>query len=129
LAAANTARRHALPGTPLLALAGRLFGTHGAGRAALRSRASNRCQQGLERLDQHAHDPRARVFHHPPGATEAELKICTLTNLYNQRPTWLINAHAQLDAAVFAAYGWPPDLAGEQIISRLPELKHSREPA
>ena len=25
----------------------------------------------------------------PPGATEAELKKRTLTNLYNQRPTWL----------------------------------------
>jgi hypothetical protein len=29
-----------------------------------------------------------------------------LTNLYNERPAWLANAHAKLDAAVAAAYGW-----------------------
>ena len=39
--------------------------------------------------------------------SETELKKRTLTNLYNQRPTWLANAHATLDAAVFDAYGWP----------------------
>jgi hypothetical protein len=30
----------------------------------------------------------------------------TLTNLYNERPAWLAHAHAKLDAAVAAAYGW-----------------------
>jgi hypothetical protein len=35
----------------------------------------------------------------------SELKKRTLTNLYNQRPTWLMNAHRALDEAVFAAYG------------------------
>ena len=30
----------------------------------------------------------------PPGLSDAELKKRTLTNLYNQRPTWLANAHA-----------------------------------
>ncbi len=39
------------------------------------------------------------------GASEAELKRRTLTNLYNARPTWLDNAHKRLDPAVFAAYG------------------------
>ena len=48
----------------------------------------------------------------------------TLTNLYNERPTWLANAHRTLDAAVFAAYGWPeatdPDsLYDEAILERL----------
>jgi hypothetical protein len=43
----------------------------------------------------------------PPGLDPADLAKRTLTNLYNQRPTWLANAHADLDAAVFAAYGWP----------------------
>lgn len=42
----------------------------------------------------------------PEGASEAELKKRTLTNLYNSRPTWLANAHASLDRAVWAAYGW-----------------------
>ena len=36
----------------------------------------------------------------PEGATGAELKKRTLTNLYNQRPAWLANAHADLDRAV-----------------------------
>ena len=35
-----------------------------------------------------------------------ELKKRTLTNLYNQRPTWLDLAHKKLDEAVFADYGW-----------------------
>ena len=43
----------------------------------------------------------------------------TLTNLYNQRPTWLANAHATLDAAVAAAYGWPADLTDAEILERL----------
>ena len=36
----------------------------------------------------------------------AKLKKRTLTNLYNERPAWLANAHAKLDAAAAAAYGW-----------------------
>jgi hypothetical protein len=35
-----------------------------------------------------------------------KLKKRTLTNLYNEMPTWLKNVHAKLDEAVFAAYGW-----------------------
>jgi hypothetical protein len=42
----------------------------------------------------------------PEGASDAELKKRTLTNLYNQRPTWLDNAHKKLDRAVLSAYGW-----------------------
>ncbi len=44
----------------------------------------------------------------PPGASQEDLKERTLTNLYNERPAWLEQAHARLDEAVFAAYGWPP---------------------
>ena len=62
----------------------------------------------------------------PPGASEAELKKRTLTNLYNQRPTWLDNAHRKLDAAVFAAYGWPSDLTDEEILERLLTLNLKR---
>jgi type II restriction/modification system DNA methylase subunit YeeA len=65
----------------------------------------------------------------PPGATEAELKSRTLTNLYNQRPTWLANAHRALDDGVFAAYGWPADLADEEILARLLDLDLVRDPA
>ena len=39
-----------------------------------------------------------------------ELKKRTLTNLYNARPQWLADAHAALDAAVAAAYGWDADI-------------------
>lgn len=43
------------------------------------------------------------------GASDTEQKKRTLTNLYNARPTWLQNAHAALDRAVWDAYGWPED--------------------
>ena len=42
-----------------------------------------------------------------------ELKTRTLTNLYNQRPQWLANAHAALDSAVAAAYNWPAGISEE----------------
>ena len=62
----------------------------------------------------------------PPGASEAELKKRTLTNLYNQRPTWLELAHKKLDTAVFTAYGWSDDLTDEQILERLLALNLER---
>ena len=48
------------------------------------------------------------------------------TNLYNRRPTWLDIAHMKLDAAVFAAYGWPADLTDEEILARLLALNLAR---
>lgn len=50
----------------------------------------------------------------------------TLTNLYNERPTWLALAHAKLDEAVAAAYGWPADLSDEEILKRLLALNLER---
>jgi hypothetical protein len=50
----------------------------------------------------------------------------TLTNLYNQRPTWLDLAHQKLDAAVLSAYGWPEDLSDEEILERLLKLNLER---
>jgi type II restriction/modification system DNA methylase subunit YeeA len=51
-----------------------------------------------------------------------ELARRTLTNLYNQRPTWLDLAHQRLDAAVAAAYGWhAPPAADADILARLLE--------
>jgi hypothetical protein len=38
------------------------------------------------------------------AAKDARLKKRTLTNLYNERPTWLKLAHERLDRAVLAAY-------------------------
>ena len=62
----------------------------------------------------------------PEGATEAELKQRTLTNLYNQRPAWLDMAHRKLDEAVLDAYGWPHDLTDEDILARLLALNQER---
>lgn len=62
----------------------------------------------------------------PTDASAAELKRRTLTNLYNQRPTWLDNAHAALDGAVADAYGWPADLAESEILERLLALNLER---
>ncbi len=62
----------------------------------------------------------------PEGISAAELKRRTLTNLYNQRPTWLDNIHARLDAAVADAYGWPADLADGEILERLLALNLER---
>ena len=63
---------------------------------------------------------------HPDGVSAAELRRRTLTNLYNQRPTWLDNAHRRLDAAVSDAYGWPADLADGEILERLLALNLER---
>ena len=56
----------------------------------------------------------------------AKLKKRTLTNLYKERPTRLDLAREKLDAAVAAAYGWPADLSGEQILEQLLALKSER---
>ena len=50
----------------------------------------------------------------------------TLTNLYNERPAWLANAHAKLDAAVVAAYRFAVDLTDEQILEKLLALNLER---
>ena len=47
------------------------------------------------------------------------LKKRTLTNLYNARPQWLADAHAQLDDAVAAAYGWPGDITDDAALREL----------
>jgi type II restriction/modification system DNA methylase subunit YeeA len=54
------------------------------------------------------------------------LKKRTLTNLYNQRPAWLANAHKDLDEAVAAAYGWPADLSDDEVLERLLTLNLKR---
>jgi len=56
----------------------------------------------------------------------ARLKKRTLTNLYNERPTWLEMAHKRLDEAVASAYGWPADLSDEEILERLLALNLER---
>jgi type II restriction/modification system DNA methylase subunit YeeA len=55
-----------------------------------------------------------------------ELKRRTLTNLYNARPAWLVNAHRVLDEAVAAAYGWEAYIDEGEVLRRLLELNHER---
>ncbi len=78
-------------------------------------------------------------------AAEEQLKKRTLTNLYNERPTWLAHTHRDLDRAVAAAYGWPEALADraqpentdavdrktaeEEILKRLFDLNQARAKA
>ena len=50
------------------------------------------------------------------------LKKRTLTNLYNARPQWLADAHAALDTAVAAAYGWPADISDDDAVQVLLRL-------
>jgi hypothetical protein len=57
-----------------------------------------------------------------------KLKARTLTNLYNERPTWLALAHEKLDVAVFAAYGWDPSMSDDQLLESLLALNLQRGP-
>jgi type II restriction/modification system DNA methylase subunit YeeA len=57
------------------------------------------------------------------------LKKRTLTNLYNERPAWLANAHKRLDDAVFGAYGWPADLSEDELLAKLLALNLERATA
>lgn len=60
---------------------------------------------------------------------EIELRQRTLTNLYNQRPTWLDQAHKTLDTAVATAYAWndyTPETPDQEILQRLLQLNLGR---
>ena len=82
----------------------------------------------------YVHDPDARgigIVRYPrlvPRDAEcaANLKARTLTNLYNQRPTWLALAHEKLDASVFSAYGWNPAMSDDQLLESLLALNLER---
>ncbi|MDT7953315.1 MAG: hypothetical protein RQ966_17565 [Acetobacteraceae bacterium] len=66
-------------------------------------------------------------------AAAAILRSRPLTTLYNTRGkpegAWLDALHRALDAAVAAAYGWPDDIADDEVLARLLALNHAREPA
>ena len=60
------------------------------------------------------------------AVSQSELKRRTLTNLYNERPTWLDLAHKRLDEAVFAAYGWAADVGDGEVVAGLLALNLER---
>ena len=68
--------------------------------------------------------PKQPVPRNDDAATE--LKRRTLTRLYNARPQWLANAHAEVDAAVADAYGWEADVDEGEALRRLMELNDAR---
>ena len=59
-------------------------------------------------------------------AAATALKTRTLTSLYNARPQWLADAHAELNAAVAGAYGWSPDISDDDALAELLALNGSR---
>ncbi len=61
--------------------------------------------------------PKRPVPRDEPAAKE--LKARTLTTLYNARPQWLADAHAALDAAVAAAYGWDAAISEDDALREL----------
>ena len=65
----------------------------------------------------------------PKDAHIFDVKKRTLTNLYNERPSWLDLAHRSLDEAVFAAYGWSPSMTDDELLAALLELNLERPPA
>lgn len=62
----------------------------------------------------------------PVGATDEELRKRTLTNLYNERPSWLAQVHERLDRAVHDAYGWEYPLDSDEVLNRLVKSNLSR---
>lgn len=62
----------------------------------------------------------------PLDVSDTELKKRTLTNLYHLHPSWLDQAHVQLDKAVHVAYGWEYLLDQEEVLGRLLDLNLKR---
>lgn len=62
----------------------------------------------------------------PSDIPPIDLKKHTLTNLYNQNPQWLQDAHRKLDDAVLAAYGWDSNLSDAEILEKLLALNLER---
>lgn len=61
------------------------------------------------------------------GDPVRELGRRTLTNLYNERPWWLVDAHRALDAAVAKPYCWTADISETSALRELLELNSTRD--
>ena len=49
----------------------------------------------------------------------AAIRTCKTVLGYNARPQWLADAHAVLDAAVAAAYGWDAGISRDEALRSL----------
>ena len=58
----------------------------------------------------------------PRDLAPEELEARTLTNLYNNRPTWLDDAHSELDNLVTGTYGWASAISARDVLSELLRL-------
>lgn len=67
-------------------------------------------------------DERRRGWVFAEGLGEVDQRKRTLTNLYNEQPTWLRHAHEELDHAVYAAYGWEYRLPDTEVLESLIEF-------
>ena len=56
-----------------------------------------------------------------------ELGRRTLTNLYNERPQWLEDAHAELDATVAEAYGYEANISDRDALKDLLNINLGRQ--
>jgi type II restriction/modification system DNA methylase subunit YeeA len=65
----------------------------------------------------------------PPGATDDQLAVRTLTKLYNERPAFIEQLHRKLDEAVLSAYGWPQTATDDEILAGLLSQNQARPPA
>lgn len=60
---------------------------------------------------------------------EIDVKKRTITDLYNEAPPWLSDAHQKLDRAVARAYGWADysvSISDDELVSRLLALNHAQ---
>ena len=60
------------------------------------------------------------------AAPVRELRRRTLTSLYNERPRWLVDAHANLDIAVAEAYEWTIDISDEVALRELMKINSAK---
>jgi len=62
----------------------------------------------------------------PPGALLRFWKKRNADEPLQRSPTWLQDAHHELDEAVFAAYGWSKELTDQEIVTQLLQLNAER---
>ena len=68
----------------------------------------------------------AKDFHEARAKWLAADSGRTVTELYNNMPTWFKNRQRALDKSVLKAYGWPQDTSDDEILKRLLALNLER---